>query len=106
MSSPLAQKIKALIRATGPISVTDYFSMCLADPRYGYYRTREPFGTAGDFITAPEISQLFGEMVGIFMVHAWQRHGSPSGVQLVEIGPGRGTMMADMLRVISRLSPQ
>ncbi|MCJ8519343.1 SAM-dependent MidA family methyltransferase [Pseudorhizobium tarimense] len=105
MSTPLAQKIKALIRATGPISVTDYFSMCLADPEHGYYRTREPFGTAGDFITAPEISQLFGEMVGIFMVHAWQRHGSPTNVQLVEIGPGRGTMMADMLRVIARLAP-
>lgn len=105
MSTPLAHKIKALIRATGPISVTDYFAMCLADPEHGYYRTREPFGTAGDFITAPEISQLFGELVGIFMVHAWQRHGMPADVQLVEIGPGRGTMMADMLRVINKLAP-
>ncbi|HEX5935072.1 MAG TPA: class I SAM-dependent methyltransferase [Pseudorhizobium sp.] len=105
MSTPLSQKIKALIRAAGPISVTDYFSMCLADPEHGYYRTREPFGSAGDFITAPEISQLFGEMIGVFMVHAWQRHGSPAEVQLVEIGPGRGTMMADMLRVIRKLAP-
>jgi SAM-dependent MidA family methyltransferase len=103
--SPLSDKIKALIRANGPISVTDYFALCLADPEYGYYRTREPFGQHGDFITAPEISQLFGEMIGIFMVHAWQQHGTPTNVRLVEIGPGRGTMMADMLRVIKRLAP-
>ena len=105
MSTPLADKIKNLIRTNGPISVTDYFALCLADPDYGYYRTREPFGRHGDFITAPEISQLFGEMIGIFMVHAWQRHGTPGAVQLVEIGPGRGTMMTDMLRVIKRIAP-
>ena len=104
--TPLADKIKSLIRINGPISVTDYFALCLADPEYGYYRTREPFGTAGDFVTAPEVSQLFGEMLGIFMVHAWQQHGSPSPVSLVEIGPGRGTMMLDMLRVIRKLAPQ
>lgn len=105
MTTALGEKIKAIIRANGPISVTDYFSLCLADPDHGYYRTREPFGRAGDFVTAPEISQLFGEMIGIFMVHAWQRHGTPANVQLVEIGPGRGTMMSDMLRVIQRLAP-
>ena len=105
-STPLAEKIKTLIRANGPISVTDYFALCLADPEYGYYRTREPFGQHGDFITAPEISQLFGEMIGVFMVHAWQRQGTPDAVRLVEIGPGRGTMMADMLRVIKRIAPQ
>ncbi len=105
MSTPLAEKIKKLIRMNGPISVTDYFALCLADPEHGYYRTREPFGRHGDFITAPEISQLFGEMVGIFMVHAWQRHGSPREVRVIEVGPGRGTMMADMLRVIKRIAP-
>jgi SAM-dependent MidA family methyltransferase len=105
VSTPLAEKIKALIRMNGPISVTDYFALCLADPEHGYYQAREPFGRHGDFITAPEISQLFGEMVGIFMVHAWQRHGSPDNVRLVEIGPGRGTMMTDMLRVIKRIAP-
>ena len=105
MSTPLADKIKSLIRMNGPLSVTDYFALCLADPEHGYYRTREPFGRHGDFITAPEISQLFGEMVAVFMVHAWQRHGQPTGVRLVEIGPGRGTMMADMLRVIKRIAP-
>ncbi|MFC3076288.1 class I SAM-dependent methyltransferase [Shinella pollutisoli] len=105
MSTPLARKIKALIRASGPISVTDYFALCLADPEYGYYRTRDPFGRAGDFVTAPEVSQLFGEMLGVFLVHAWQKHGGPAGVRIAEIGPGRGTMMADMLRVVARLAP-
>lgn len=105
MPTPLARKLKALIRAAGPISVTDYFSLCLADPEYGYYRTRDPFGSAGDFVTAPEISQLFGEMLGVFLVHAWQKHGAPANVRIAEIGPGRGTMMADMLRVIARLAP-
>ena len=105
MTTLLAEKIKAIILANGPISVTDYFSLCLADPEYGYYKTREPFGRSGDFITAPEISQLFGEMMGIFLVQAWQRHGEPSPVNIAEIGPGRGTMMADVLRVIAKLSP-
>lgn len=106
MPTPLAHKIKALIRINGPISVTDYFALCLADPEYGYYRTRDPFGSAGDFVTAPEISQLFGEMLGVFLVHAWQKHGGPEQVRIAEIGPGRGTMMADMLRVIAKLAPQ
>lgn len=106
MTTALGQKIKALIRASGPVSVTDYFALCLADPEHGYYKTREPFGRGGDFVTAPEVSQLFGEMIGIFMVHAWQRHGEPDAVRLAEIGPGRGTMMLDMLRVIARLAPK
>ena len=77
MTTPLATKIKALIRANGPLSVTDYFAICLADPEYGYYKTRNPFGSDGDFVTAPEVSQLFGEMLGVFMVIAWRRHGEP-----------------------------
>jgi SAM-dependent MidA family methyltransferase len=105
LTTALGEKIKTIIRANGPISVTDFFSLCLADPQYGYYRTREPFGRAGDFVTAPEISQIFGEMIGIFIVHAWHRHGAPANARLVEIGPGRGTMMSDMLRVIARLAP-
>ncbi|MDG3576090.1 class I SAM-dependent methyltransferase [Rhizobium sp. YJ-22] len=105
MTTQLGDTIKALIRAHGPISVTDYFALCLAHPEHGYYRSRQPFGQGGDFITAPEISQLFGEMIGVFMVHAWQRHGTPGDIRLVEIGPGRGTMMADMLRVVARLAP-
>ena len=103
----LAEKIKAIIRINGPISVTDYFALCLADPDYGYYKTRDPFGRGGDFVTAPEVSQLFGEMIGIFLVHAWQKHLKPKrSVCIAEIGPGRGTMMADILRVVSKLEPE
>lgn len=106
MTTPLAEKIKAIIRAQGPISVTDYFALCLADPEYGYYRTRDPFGRGGDFVTAPEVSQLFGEMFGIFLVHAWEKHLRPTrNVRIAEIGPGRGTMMSDMLRVVKKLAP-
>ena len=105
MPTPLARRIKSLIRLNGPMSVTDFFALCLADPEHGYYKTRQPFGRTGDFVTAPEISQLFGEMLGVFIVHAWQRHGALAPVRLVEIGPGRGTMMDDMLRVIQRIAP-
>lgn len=104
--TPLAEKIKAIIDVNGPISVTDYFALCLADPDYGYYKTRDPFGRGGDFVTAPEVSQLFGEMIGVFLVEAWQKHLMPRrAVHIAEIGPGRGTMMADILRVISKLAP-
>ncbi|KQO82207.1 class I SAM-dependent methyltransferase [Rhizobium sp. Leaf262] len=105
MPTPLARRIKSIIRLNGPMSVTDFFSLCLADPEHGYYKTRQPFGRTGDFVTAPEVSQLFGEMLGVFMVHAWQRLGTLANARLVEIGPGRGTMMADMLRVIQRIAP-
>jgi SAM-dependent MidA family methyltransferase len=103
--TPLAEKIRTYIRANGPISVTDYFALCLADPEHGYYKTRDPFGRKGDFVTAPDVSQLFGEMIGIFLVHAWQQHLKPANVRLAEIGPGRGTMMADILRVVAQLAP-
>ncbi len=105
MATVLGGKIKALIAANGPISVADYFAFCLSDPEHGYYMTRQPFGAAGDFTTAPEVSQLFGEMIGIFLIHAWQQHGAPDSVRLAEIGPGRGTMMADIIRTISQLAP-
>ncbi|MBX9458577.1 MAG: class I SAM-dependent methyltransferase [Rhizobium sp.] len=106
MTTPLVEKIRALVAAHGPISVTDYFALCLADPEYGYYKTRDPFGRGGDFVTAPEISQLFGEMVGIFLVHAWEKHLKPRrNLRIAEIGAGRGTMMADILRVVQKLAP-
>lgn len=106
MTTPLGRKIIDLIRLNGPISVSEYFALCLGDPDFGYYRTREPFGTGGDFVTAPEISQLFGEMIGIFMILAWQAHGRPEGLQVVEIGPGRGSLMADLQRVMMELRPE
>lgn len=105
MTTPLGRKIIDLIRLNGPISVSEYFALCLGDPEFGYYRTREPFGAGGDFVTAPEISQLFGEMIGIFMILAWQGHGRPDSLQVVEIGPGRGSLMADLQRVVTELRP-
>lgn len=107
MTTPLAEKIKAIISVNGPISVTDYFALCLADPEHGYYKTRDPFGRGGDFVTAPEVSQLFGEMIGVFLVEAWRKHLKPSrNLRIAEIGPGRGTMMADILRTIRQLAPE
>jgi SAM-dependent MidA family methyltransferase len=107
MTTPFAEKIKAIVAANGPISVTDYFALCLADPEFGYYKTREPFGRGGDFVTAPEVSQLFGELVGVFLVEAWRKHLAPTrNVRIAEIGPGRGTMMSDILRVIRQLAPE
>jgi SAM-dependent MidA family methyltransferase len=102
MPTPLELKIRDLVNVNGPISVADYFALCLADPEHGYYKTKEPFGHEGDFITAPEISQLFGEMLGIYLVQSWQKHMPKGPIRLVEIGPGRGTLMADALRVVSQ----
>ncbi len=105
MTTPLGEKIRAMIETGGPMPVSAYFNLCLADPEHGYYITRDPLGRAGDFTTAPEISQLFGELIGIFLIHAWQRHGAPEQTVLIEGGPGRGTMMADILNVVSKLAP-
>lgn len=95
----LRNKLRARIAADGPLSVAQYMSVCLSDPEYGYYSTREPFGTEGDFITAPEVSQMFGELVGAACLSAWEALGAPDRFELVELGPGRGTLMADLLRV-------
>jgi NADH dehydrogenase [ubiquinone] 1 alpha subcomplex assembly factor 7 len=80
------------------MTVADYMTAALGDPEYGYYRTADPLGTGGDFTTAPEISQLFGEMIGAWLIDCWVQSGRPEQVNLVELGPGRGTLMADILR--------
>ncbi|MGN6467119.1 MAG: class I SAM-dependent methyltransferase [Rhizobiaceae bacterium] len=103
--TPLAERIAGLIEASGPIGVAEYMALCLFDPAYGYYTTREPFGVGGDFTTAPEISQMFGELVAIWAYEAWQAAAAPSPVTIAEIGPGRGTLMKDMLRTLRRLDP-
>ena len=87
-----------LIGWSGPISIARYMAEALGHSEYGYYMRQDPLGADGDFITAPEISQLFGEMIGLWLVQAWQDMGAPSGVAVVELGPGRGTLMADALR--------
>lgn len=94
----LAELLKARIARTGPVSVADYMAECLLHPRHGYYTTRDPLGAAGDFTTAPEISQMFGELVGLALAQAWLDRGAPTPFTLAELGPGRGTLMADILR--------
>jgi NADH dehydrogenase [ubiquinone] 1 alpha subcomplex assembly factor 7 len=102
--TPLDAEIRARIAQTGPIPVAEFMAMCLYDPQHGYYGRRSPFGAAGDFVTAPEISQMFGELVGVWVVAAWAAMGRPAPVALIECGPGRGTMMKDVLRAI-RVAP-
>ena len=103
--TPLGELIARRIRATGSITVAEYMTGALQHPRFGYYATRDPLGAAGDFITAPEVSQVFGELIGLWCADAWTRLGRPDPVLLVELGPGRGTLMADALRAI-RTAPE
>lgn len=86
------------IAATGPLSMADYMSDCLLHPDHGYYSTRDPLGAGGDFTTAPEISQMFGELLGLSLAQTWMDQGCPAPFTLAEPGPGRGTLMADLLR--------
>jgi NADH dehydrogenase [ubiquinone] 1 alpha subcomplex assembly factor 7 len=88
----------AQIAAHGPMRISDFMADCLLHPEFGYYTTQQPFGESGDFITAPEISQMFGELIGLSLAQSWLDQGSPDPFSLVEFGPGRGTLMADILR--------
>lgn len=97
-STPLGRELKARIARDGPIPVADYMQACLHDPAHGYYRTHTAIGRDGDFVTAPEISQVFGELIGLWCAVVWQSLGAPSRIRLVELGPGRGTLMRDALR--------
>ncbi|MGA8170244.1 MAG: SAM-dependent methyltransferase [Methylocystis sp.] len=100
----LAREIAEIIAQEGPITLERYMSLCLQHPRHGYYMKRDPFGAEGDFITAPEISQMFGEMLGVWIGEAWAAAGKPADARLVELGPGRGVLMSDVLRV-GRVAP-
>ncbi|MEM9432627.1 MAG: SAM-dependent methyltransferase [Pseudomonadota bacterium] len=94
----LACIIARQIQLDGPMSLANYMQLCLMHPELGYYVRQDPFGAAGDFTTAPEISQMFGELIGLALVQAWLDQGAPKDAILVELGPGRGTLMADLLR--------
>ena len=96
--SGLLQRLRTRIALAGPLTVADYMGEALGNAHQGYYRDGDPFGANGDFITAPEISQIFGELVGAWLAERWQSLGSPTRARLVELGPGRGTLMADALR--------
>ncbi|WP_159730911.1 class I SAM-dependent methyltransferase [Methylosinus sp. Ce-a6] len=102
--SALREDIAELVAQEGPITLERYMTLALSHPTKGYYMTRDPFGASGDFITAPEISQMFGELVGLWAQEAWRAAGSPAPLRLVELGPGRGTLMSDALRV-ARIAP-
>jgi NADH dehydrogenase [ubiquinone] 1 alpha subcomplex assembly factor 7 len=103
--SPLLSEIKKLIKSSGPMPVWRYMELCLMHPEHGYYVSRDPLGREGDFTTAPEVSQMFGELLGLWSASIWRAIGSPPLLRLVEIGPGRGTMMADALRALRVLPP-
>jgi NADH dehydrogenase [ubiquinone] 1 alpha subcomplex assembly factor 7 len=97
-ATPLEAEIRRRIALAGPMPVRQFMELCLNHPQYGYYTTNDPLGRDGDFITSPEISQVFGELLGLWAASAWHRMGQPENVRLVELGPGRGTMMLDALR--------
>jgi NADH dehydrogenase [ubiquinone] 1 alpha subcomplex assembly factor 7 len=98
----LAQILARRIRLGGPITVADYMAAALGDAKYGDYRRGTPIGAKGDFTTAPEISQMFGELIGAWLIDCWDQGGGPEPVRLVELGPGRGTLLCDALRVGAR----
>ncbi|MEX0329470.1 MAG: class I SAM-dependent methyltransferase [Ruegeria sp.] len=94
----LKDHLIARIRQTGPLTIADYTTECMLHPELGYYTTRDPLGQLGDFVTAPEISQMFGELIGLSLAQSWLDQGSPRPFVLAELGPGRGTLIADILR--------
>lgn len=101
--TPLGRTLLRRIAQTGPMTVAEFMTECLLHPKHGYYTTRDPLGRAGDFITAPEISQMFGELVGLWLAQVWMDQGAPTPFILAELGPGRGTLMADLLRATARV---
>jgi SAM-dependent MidA family methyltransferase len=101
----LERELQSMIDMRGPMTVAEYMRQVLSHPTLGYYMQRDVFGKAGDFTTAPEISQMFGELIAVWLVSQWQSLGRPARIRLVEIGPGRGTLMADMLRALACFGP-
>ncbi|MBT5191569.1 MAG: class I SAM-dependent methyltransferase [Rhodospirillaceae bacterium] len=99
----LGRYLAEQIRLQGPLSIADYMAAALGHPKWGYYTSRDPFGSSGDFITAPEVSQMFGELIGLWCAERWQTMGAPPRFVLAELGPGRGTLMADALRAAAAM---
>jgi NADH dehydrogenase [ubiquinone] 1 alpha subcomplex assembly factor 7 len=94
----LQAEIRRLIGVAGPMPLAEYMRLCLTHPQYGYYINRDPLGGGGDFVTSPEISQMFGELIGLWMASVWLQMGKPENVRVIELGPGRATLMHDALR--------
>jgi NADH dehydrogenase [ubiquinone] 1 alpha subcomplex assembly factor 7 len=101
--TPLEIIITRMISEDGPMPLDRFMALCLGHPDHGYYMTRDPLGAAGDFTTSPEISQVFGELIGVWVAQTWELLGSPRTFALVELGPGRGTLMKDVLRVLAKI---
>jgi NADH dehydrogenase [ubiquinone] 1 alpha subcomplex assembly factor 7 len=104
-ASNLSAYLRERIMNKGPLTVAEYMVDALGHPTWGYYNTRDPFGTAGDFITAPEVHQIFGELIGLWSAAIWQSFGKPKNIRLIECGPGRGTLMNDALRALRQTMP-
>jgi SAM-dependent MidA family methyltransferase len=102
-AAPLLDHIRRRIAAGGPMPIADYMRLCLTHPEHGYYVKRDPLGAGGDFITAPEISQMFGELIGVWMATVWRQMGAPENFRIVELGPGRGTLLDDALRATKKV---
>lgn len=100
----LDAKIRNIIVSRGFITIDEFMAICLYDDECGYYKTRNPIGKDADFITAPEISQMFGETIGIWLKTEWDRLNNPKDLNIIELGPGRGTLLGDALRVFSLLT--
>ena len=104
-TTPLEKEIRRRIAVAGPMPVDEYMELCLGHPDNGYYMTRDPLGARGDFITAPEVSQMFGELIGLWMAAVWKQMGAPPNIRVIELGPGRGTLMKDAIRA-SQVVPE
>ena len=102
MTNGIEKLIHDRIRKNGPITIADYMKACLLHPEFGYYIKSNPFGQSGDFVTSPEISQMFGELLGVWVITQWQALGKPSMINLLELGPGRGSLMSDLMRVVTK----
>lgn len=98
--NPLLEIVRKSIRSSGPMPVWRYMQLCLTHPEHGYYVAHDPLGREGDFTTAPEVSQMFGELIGLWAAAVWREMGAPQRINFIELGPGRGTMMSDALRAL------
>ena len=103
--TPLVEELHALIHSRGPLPVSEFMLMCMGHPEHGYYQQRPVFGAKGDFITAPEVSQMFGELLGVWVLATWAQCGAPEAMHVVELGPGRGALANDFLRTVSQHAP-
>jgi NADH dehydrogenase [ubiquinone] 1 alpha subcomplex assembly factor 7 len=97
-TTPLLEELRTQILLRGPLPISTYMNECLTNPRHGYYTTRPVFGSRGDFVTSPDVSQMFGEIIGVWCVATWEQMGKPSLIRVVELGPGRGSLMRDLTR--------